>query len=708
MGILLLSGADTTNITLDSWGHIDSGQSRFFAVNNTDYLDGSVTISGTYSGAVPVAVQAKVLRWSDNSIAQNWVNITLSQIGGGTWAGALNVPFNNPATDAYYFIVRPLNSPAVTATGTERFKVGGIVLCYGQSQIRIMTGQGPVAGGSASSAATGWYNRDTLNWEQPSQGGSLNRSISDGLNTLVTLTGMPWAGVTGAKDGASASELSQGHAAPADYFEQLLGYAQTIGGANAIWYYQGEGDVAITATPDANWFERIVNGIHEPMVAGLGQTSAQIPMFMCSLGPQQSGSGDWGMFRMARRLRSAARCNDYSPNIYYAFNLLDGGYGGDGLHINVPTQLNAAKRFAYSTAYHLGFTANPPLFTIASAAAINGTTTRVTLSHNLGTDFTPTTGIANFEVTVNNWATSVSCTGARVNGTTIDLTHADIGTASRKLRHSYSFDPDVTNYVRDNSAIAVPLNFTLNEDIAVTPASGSRTPQPNFLDIYRSNAFSYIDSSTGVETLNPYIGQAHANRALIIVSQNEGDRFLSSVTLKKAGQSDLVFNAIAGTASAHCGGMVIGAVPTAYGNIVDSIQVRYSGTLYNAPCFAIYSVNAAEMNSLTPVDSDASSSLSAATRTVNLSASTGGFIMASGGMLANDGSISVINGDETYAMNWDNDTIGVSGGAPVVTSIFGFPFANAVGTTAGTNNNTVTVTFDSAADVVGMATASFR
>lgn len=96
-----------------------------------------------------------------------------------------------------------------------------------------------------------------------------------------------------------------------------------------------------------------------------------------------------------------------------------------------------------------------------TAVSRSGTTVTCTITHDGGTDFTPTSSIGGFRFYDGTTSTEIAVSAAvRTNATTITLTLASTPTnATQILRHSFdqNFNSADTTIMRDNSAYPLPL-----------------------------------------------------------------------------------------------------------------------------------------------------------------------------------------------------------------------------------------------------------
>jgi hypothetical protein len=134
----------------------------------------------------------------------------------------------------------------------------------------------------------------------------------------------------------------------------------------------------------------------------------------------------------------------------------------DQVHLTDAGYLVVAERNANAILNSKGYTVsgsvNGP--TLASAIRTTSTNVDVTIAHDAGTDFTPTTGIEGF--TYFDGSSTIDITAAiRVDATTIRLTldSEPSGTEVEQLYYMYDAELtlDITKIVKDNSATALPI-----------------------------------------------------------------------------------------------------------------------------------------------------------------------------------------------------------------------------------------------------------
>ena len=97
-----------------------------------------------------------------------------------------------------------------------------------------------------------------------------------------------------------------------------------------------------------------------------------------------------------------------------------------------------------------------------------GTSVTVTIAHDGGTDFTPTTAIAGFRFTDDGTAITISA-AVRTDATTVTLTLASTPSGVERLGYAYGKNPDNANILVDNSSLNLPLRHA--SDVATSAAA---------------------------------------------------------------------------------------------------------------------------------------------------------------------------------------------------------------------------------------------
>jgi len=137
-------------------------------------------------------------------------------------------------------------------------------------------------------------------------------------------------------------------------------------------------------------------------------------------------------------------------------------------------------------------------------SAVSNTMVDVTISHGVGTDFTPTTGITALSLLDGSGAVQALASAVRLNANTVRLITTAPFLGIPSVRSGYGADPDVTGVLRDNSTLTIPLAGTLAAGIA-----GSATPIRIVTDAFTdpvSNAVLVSTTIPRVLVVNPANG----------------------------------------------------------------------------------------------------------------------------------------------------------------------------------------------------------
>lgn len=405
---------------------------------------GSVPVSGTYDGS-PSGIQCRVLDWSDDSEVVTWTTIDASPTG-GTFSGNITVAQGGP----YYFEFREVGGTEVFGTKC-RFGVGAVGAIYGQSNAGFM-GSNPTSAAHMTEGYTDLSMRI--------KDGGLRAPTGAGEATFAKAVfdyaGIPVMFSNNGISGQDIDSLSKGDAS--GYYDDLIADLQRIApqGIEFVLWVQGEQD-AVGGNPD---YAATLETLRTDIETDLGQSANTLKIYCASLAHANVADGSWDAIN--DEIKEAA--STYS-NIIFSHAAVD-FTRTDDYHYSTASYAQAGRRFARSLALETGAVTGSHQFEIASAAITSATTTTITLTHGLGTDFTPTTGIVGFEVSNDGFSTPVTPSAAvRTNATTITLTHSDIGTGSRQVRYLSGADPagvgasgTPANIVIDNGALSMPLS----------------------------------------------------------------------------------------------------------------------------------------------------------------------------------------------------------------------------------------------------------
>lgn len=446
---------------------------RFGYAVNTARTSASVTLLGYTAWGHDVAMEAQAHDRADDSAVLTWAYAGVA--ANGVILASLTVPAGNRLC---YWALR---DTAQSATGTQTLNWTTALrpLYYGQSNSTRMF-ENPYAPDPATTAAfpsTALY--VDINGATPVYSTTPTEGAAAFAQTLTALTGLPVMIMMGGVSGQAMANLKVG----STIYNTMLANLATIGGiCHTFLWHQGESDVA--AHPgNASSYSTDLQGIHAGVAAAVGTTTADMKMVLSSLGRHSATDAvKFTQFKLYQRSTLGALPNTIYAGHWSPMNIADSAhtYGENYARRGRIEALRIAADWGYATA--------PGYMDVSAAEYLDGTTTRVTLTHGaLGTDFTLRTvaddpdgvgtaafdavlGTHNaFEVSADNSTWVAATPLSKPSGTGLMLKHADIGTSARYLRYAYGDMFQGT--VLDNSGYSIPLELKAS----TAASSGSAT-----------------------------------------------------------------------------------------------------------------------------------------------------------------------------------------------------------------------------------------
>ncbi len=579
---------------------------------------GRPTLSGTYTGGAP-SPEAQVRLVSDSSIVAPWTPLTNLTQSNGVWSG--KGPLVAQSSNLIYkFEVRSGINHSISAVGSNAWGIGINFIMVGQSNENTLAATGD---GSIPMVAGAYHiTRDGNIITDYTLASFSNALFGNGLTTilndLVTASGvcvcalnMGW-NATNIDGDAGGLWDSFMPGAVAMWLGGDFEFIHWNGGENQFQYSAA----TLTESVYLDWFVTLQNKAK----ALTGRTV--MPVYVSSIGRNTTtanGVQNWPL--QQRTYIDAANClNDF----HFVCNNMD-QTTVDGTHKDVASCLREGQRVGQSILFLKGISATPvsPWF-ITDATITNATTTRITMVHSAGTDFTPTTGITGFEVSGDGGATWVTPSAAvRFDATHIDLTHSSFNTALRIIRYQWDSEPDISACVKDNSAIQSPLNYTP----VVMRCSNSTVP------------FPVIQVASNKNLVNG--GGATFNSAEQLISAKNGDLLIlnlamggsslppNTITITPAGGSTINLTKVVGTTSN--GGSIWQAVLGAditFG-VKCTVLASWAVGVFTNVGFMIYVVPGAQLSSTTATGSAVATPATSPTApSLTLNTSAGGFVIS--------------------------------------------------------------------------------
>jgi hypothetical protein len=410
---------------------------------------GPLVLSGTYSGGTPAGIEGRIRANVGGATVVDWTALTGGSIAAGAWSGTISIPQGGE----YLVDVRWSDAPTATDTSSVLVCCGIGVVLAGQSNMNrpwVDSGPGSESPQLLTRKFYGAYDYPSLSpndiWDDVDN--AFCRKLA---NDLYLATGIP---IGIASIARSATPANYNHNNGGSGWTNITTVVTPAGGDfEIICWHQGEsgsGTNNMTMT-------QAMRRAHEDLSDLFGRTTSQVKFVYSTLGRETSSetaanNRTWWNVKIDHE-HSVERLLDMT----LSHSNMEASLA-DNIHFATSYWATFAQRYARTIAVTMGLETGVPAWHIASAQTIDSTTTDVTLTHSLGTDFTPTSGITGFEVSGDNGLNYVNATGVRVSSTKIRLTHDAVSTTSARLmRYHITRLPNITGIVKDNSAYSSPL-----------------------------------------------------------------------------------------------------------------------------------------------------------------------------------------------------------------------------------------------------------
>jgi len=419
---------------------------------------GVIPVSGTYDGTpAPTSIQVQVMKSS--TVVQAWTNISGASIAGKVWSGTINAPEGGWYTLQY----RSLDSNGTTVlashtTNTDAVGVGEVIISVGSSTPERAQTEFQAAPNDLISVT-----EDAVTWQSALVGQGF-RTMGDTI--LAAYPGIPIGFIEQGVGGTTLADwaLLAGEFSGA---RNAINKAKTGSmGIRGVYLQVGRNDASAAG---ANLTVEGQLAKYRTLVAALRDQTA-LPNLRFFVGGSQTGKAFGGHNDQYAIQRRAELLASKDTNVIFAANNWDLERQSDETHRTQAAWLIYGVRLANSIIAEVAGASVRPIGPYVNAAlAVDDTTTRVFIKHRTGTDFTPTTGIANFQVSFDSGATWVDGTGARVSATEVLVTHPSRGGKAGKLAYANLEAPNLTAALRGNTAQALPAEPTYIDIATSTP-----------------------------------------------------------------------------------------------------------------------------------------------------------------------------------------------------------------------------------------------
>ena len=390
-----------------------------------------VTISGTHTGATDT-IQYRIENLAGEGVTA-W-----AQLQSGVAEGAFSATVSIPRGGWYLAAVRKAGDPGVVATQTQRWGVGYVVGGMGQSQLGLFGVRGT---GTPDARAV---IHDGTSWALMTPTGEPRNVF---CSTLIAAADCPVAYIT--SDAAGSAMSNWWNAGKTTSYNNWEAKITASGGKlSAFIWWQGEADALLGRSKAA--YKADMDAMFAQLRADYGAT---LPVAIANLGRTTDSVTDaaWEAIRDAHV--------DASNDPYNSGFVVYDAALSDSVHLTTASYVALAPRIAHCVGKAYGdfaFSRGP---LPANATRIDATTVDIAIAHDGGTDFTPTTGITGFEAFDGGAPATISSV-ARHTAAKVRITLASAPTGALTIRYGYGKSPVISNVLRDNSALALPLVTT--------------------------------------------------------------------------------------------------------------------------------------------------------------------------------------------------------------------------------------------------------
>lgn len=430
---------------------------------------GTIGVAGTYTGT-PASIEARLV-----------LDGTSSPVSGFDWA----VKVASPSGSAFAFDftavpegvwhnvqVRDSAIPGTVIT-SDKCGVGALVPLIGQSNAWLWFARGdstltPDARlrviGSGNDNGIASVNAPKV-WAVPATA-TMNAAIACGnrlvtaLNTLVALVDVTWDGSGLTVTGNGGKWLPT--ATAGQPYARAKAFLQTITSAvEMVVIVNGETDAAggVTQADFYNGMGTLISTLRTDFGAG-------IPIITPLLGKRTDGAVTDANAQTIRK----AQVQKAADTGIYRVEREDLPLHADNVHLTAPGFTTLGNRCGQAGAYAKGaapFYRGPR---IASVVEVSAQVFDITITHEGGTDFTPTSGITGFRVLDGGSPVTIS-SAVRQAANKVRLTLASTPSALPTVQYLWGTQPVVTAPLLDNSTLTLPLEF--NDGVAA-----SAPPEP--------------------------------------------------------------------------------------------------------------------------------------------------------------------------------------------------------------------------------------
>lgn len=406
-----------------------------------------IAVTGTYSG-VTGPVEARVISADSGTVVVPWTVVDDSPEN-GLFTGILH---HVPQGGWYRLQVRSGLTPWIVEKGRNRWGVGMLVACIGQSNMREWF----FAGREHHPAAMLMLHRGG-EWIVPGRTGNGALALGNHLTAALKIPiglldySVNGTGLTAKAEWGKGFWLDTG---PNSIYQHLIDGINAAGGSvEYVLWMQGEADAARGTVSREEYRQALERFVNDQIRVDIhnGSTRSHLPFLMIPLVKRPTGRDQpcqWIREAQMDALKTIAECHLAAMSM----DLENRGRQ----HLAPASYTTLGIRTAQTILYLLGkanYHRGPMVSTVSKKS---DRIIAVGIDHRGGTDFTPWENITGFDVLADGQRLNIA-TVVRENGRTIRIELEDRVPGPVHVRYLYGAHPNTTNPVRDNSDLRLPL-----------------------------------------------------------------------------------------------------------------------------------------------------------------------------------------------------------------------------------------------------------
>jgi len=423
----------------------------------TDFDDGQIfqrrgnsakiVISGTYTGML-AGVEVRVVSAGSSEVIVPWILIDETPKN-GIFMGVMP---SVPQGGWYRLQVRDSENHAITSRGHNRWGVGILVACLGQSNMKEWFYIGDSLKGHPllrKYTAGGWTEL----------GGNGHGAIAFG-NRIIERLGIPVGLLDFSKNGSGLrkeADWGTGYwedTAPGSIYSRLVSGVTGAGGfLEFVIWIQGEADAARGTVTEQEYRSSLQSFITNQIRSDVenGSQHEYLPFLIVMMVKRPGGQDE-----PHQAIRNAQKyVAENLADCYLAATTLDLKNHGKQ-HLDPDAYIAMGRRVSQTVLYILGEETYYRGPAVSEVKPLDDRTIDIRIKHNGGSDFTPPSGITGWEILENGNLVSIEKI-YRHDAQTIRVVIGHPIEDNAEIRYLYGATPDATHPVVDNSAMSLPL-----------------------------------------------------------------------------------------------------------------------------------------------------------------------------------------------------------------------------------------------------------